>query len=252
MKNSQKKFKVCPFEFSLDVSLISDCIICDYNYVFDPRVFLKRYFFNPDNDFTFLIDEAHNLVDRAREMFSAGIFKKPVLKLKREFKTKKSELSKCFNKINAFMINARKACDIKENKCVVQDELPDELIKLLRKIIHISDYWLLKNKKNTKLRNELLEFYFDAQAFIKISEFYDEKYVTYFEKFRNNVKIKLFCRDPSYLLQKALKRGKSAVFFSATLTPLEYFKQISGGEEDSFKLKLTSPFPKKKSVPYDK
>jgi len=80
------KHNVCPFEFSLDLTLWSDSVICDYNYVFDPRVYLKRFFTDNNGDYTILVDEAHNLVDRAREMFSSQIHKKLILQLKRDHK----------------------------------------------------------------------------------------------------------------------------------------------------------------------
>lgn len=68
-----KKHQVDPFEFSLDASLFCDVIICDYNYLFDPLVYLQRFFIEKDTDNFFLIDEAHNLVSRSRSMYSAQI-----------------------------------------------------------------------------------------------------------------------------------------------------------------------------------
>ena len=70
------KYQVCPFEMSLDVASWVDDIICDYNYVFDPNVYLKRFFSEEEKgDYIFLVDEAHNLVERSREMYSAIIYK---------------------------------------------------------------------------------------------------------------------------------------------------------------------------------
>jgi DNA excision repair protein ERCC-2 len=117
-----RKHGVCPFEFSLDLSLWVDCIICDYNYVFDPRVHLKRFFSTGGQDFAFLIDEAHNLVDRAREMFSAELSKKPFLELKRAVKKELPDLYKSINGINSYFIDLRKKCEEKEEARIVQNE----------------------------------------------------------------------------------------------------------------------------------
>lgn len=70
-----QKHKVCPFEFSIDLAYAADAVICDYNYVFDPRVSFKRLFEEQKKRTVLLMDEAHNLVDRARGMYSAEIIK---------------------------------------------------------------------------------------------------------------------------------------------------------------------------------
>ena len=239
-----RKHKVCPFELSLDLALWSDCIICDYNYAFDPRVFLKRFFAEEKGDYTFLIDEAHNLVDRARKMFSAELLKKPILKLRRATKEVIPEISKILNKINQYMIKIRKKCEEKEHFYIVQKELPDEeLLKMLRKFSNLTSDWLELNIP-TDFREELLELFFDVRNFLRVAEEYDSYYVTYFRKYRSNVMIKLYCIDPSKLLKKALNRGNTAIFYSATLTPLDYFAYLLGGDKGSTKMQLPSPFPK--------
>lgn len=233
-----RKYNICPFEFSLDLTLWVDCVICDYNYVFDPRVYLKRFFSENGGDYTFLIDEAHNLVDRAREMFSAELSKKNFLDLKRVMKDKEPKISKALGKLNSYMIEMKTLCG--DNKSYVQKNEPEGIYPLLRKFVKESEEWLTKNEKSEG-HEELLQLYFDALAFIRISELYDERYVTYIEN-DGEVRIKLFCLDPSYLLREAVKRGKTAVFFSATLAPISYFKEILGGTEEDYTMRLSSPF----------
>lgn len=239
IENYARKYMICPFEFSLDVTLWTDCVICDYNYVFDPRVYLKRFFQDDGGDYTFLIDEAHNLVDRAREMFSTEINKRPILNLKKAMKLKEPRISKALNKLNSFMIEMRHLCEHDINYVMKDD--PKDIYPLLRKFISESEEWLTKNEKGENYE-ELLELYFNAMAFIRISELYDERYVTYIENTRDDLKIKLFCLDPSFLLKEAVRRGRSAVFFSATLSPMKYFKEILGGEEGDYSMRLPSPF----------
>jgi len=232
------KHKVCPFEFSLDLTLWADAVICDYNYVFDPRVYLKR-FFTDKGDYIFLIDEAHNLVDRAREMYSAEIYKKPVLKMKKEMKEIAPKISKALNRINTFMLNKKKLCN--EKGFYVSKEGDKEIYSILRMFVSECEAYFAKNE-NIKAGDELLELYFNALAFIRICELYDERYVTYVEIQENDVKLKLFCLDPSYLLHEALKKGKSGVFFSATLIPLEYYRGILGGSAEDYIMSIESPF----------
>lgn len=233
------KHSVCPFEFSLDLSLFADCVICDYNYVFDPRVNLRRFFAESGGEYIFLIDEAHNLVDRARDMFSAEIYKRPILEMKRAMKDRDKRLYKVLNKLNTIMIEAKKQCN--EEGHFITKEDNKELYGVLRKFTTVAEEWLLKNE-STEAYEELLELYFNALSYLRISELYDEKFVTYIENSKEDVKIKLFCLDPSKLLKESIEKGNSAVFFSATLTPMEYFKEILGGEQDDYNIRLVSPF----------
>lgn len=234
-----EKHRVCPFELSLDLSIFADCIICDYNYVFDPRASLKRFFGEEGGDYTFLIDEAHNLVDRAREMFSAEINKEPFLQYKKYFKDTNPYLSKSFGNLNSFMLKAKKLCG--EEKYFVKKEIVEDVYSPIAKTIKELEPWLLQNKEDEKYK-ELLEVYFNLLGFIRIWELYDERFMTYGEKNSEDVRLKLFCLDPSYLLGETLKKGRSAVFFSATLTPLEYFRNLLGGREEDYMMRIASPF----------
>ncbi|WP_010248936.1 ATP-dependent DNA helicase [Acetivibrio cellulolyticus] len=233
-----RKHRVCPFEYSLDLTLWADAVICDYNYVFDPRVYLKR-FFTEKGDYTFLVDEAHNLVDRAREMYSAELYKKPVLKMKNEMKELSPKISKVLGRLNIFMLNMKKLCN--EKGFYVSSEGDKDIYSILRKFVSECEEYLAKNE-NTKMGDELLELYFDALICIKICELYDERYVTYIEKQGDDVKLKLFCLDPAYLLGEALKKGKCGIFFSATLIPLDYYRGILGGNTDDYTMSIESPF----------
>lgn len=234
-----KEYKVCPFELSLDLTLWADCVICDYNYVFDPRVYLKRFFDAGKEDFLFLIDESHNLVDRGRDMFSAELKKEDFLQGKRLTKDSAKKLYKILNKLNSYMLDISKKCN--EDGFYMQEEEPLDIYPLLRNFIKEGEEWLKGNEKGEGYE-ELLQLYFNVLAFLRISELYSEGYVTYIQKEGKDLIIKLFCLDPSDLLREGIKRGKSAVFFSATLTPINYFKYILGGEDDDYSMRFPSPF----------
>lgn len=237
-----KMYNVCPFELSLDLCIFADCIICDYNYVFDPMVSLKRFFQEEREDFIFLVDEAHNLVDRARDMYSIEIYKKPFLEYKKYFKESERGISKAFGKINSFMLGTKKWYN--DENYFVRKEGIDEIILLIERLMKKLEPWLLENKEDEKYK-EILDVYFSLVGFVKIWDIYDEKFITYGEKVDEDIKLKLFCLDPSHLLSETLKKGRSAVFFSATLTPLEYFKEILGGAEEDYTMKIPSPFDEK-------
>lgn len=234
-----KKHRVCPFEYSLDIALWADCVICDYNYLFDPNASLKRFFMDKKTDFTFLIDEAHNLVDRAREMYSAELCKKDFLELKRLMKGKNKELHASCNSINKYFIELKKQLG-EEYHHVSKEEYKD-LYQLLSSFVAKADKYLSMNEEAHK-NEELMNVYFGALNLLKISENYDEHYVTYVERHGNDIRLKLFCHDPSLLISQVLKKGKAAVFFSATLLPIDYFHEILGGGENSKSIYLKSPF----------
>ncbi|MGA2091728.1 MAG: DEAD/DEAH box helicase [Endomicrobiales bacterium] len=247
--------ELCPFEFSLDLSLWVDCIICDYNYLFDPRVYLRRFFSDENrDDYIFLIDEAHNLVDRAREMFSAPLSKSLISTVyksisrpgRRKDAARLVRLKALVDKLNIFMEHAGTMCDeggTEEGAVpgfVVNGQAPQEIIPDLKAFIACAGK-ILESGKPYPFTEKLLELYFGVHHFLRISEYFDEKYRCYYEKAGDEVAVKLFCVDPSFLLSTALNRARSTIFFSATLTPLAYFKYLLGGDEDAPILKLGSP-----------
>lgn len=237
------KHSICPFEFSLEMANWADVVICDYNYVFDPRAYLKR-FFTDGGEYTFLIDEAHNLVDRAREMFSAELCKEPWLQLRRLTKEDNPRLTKCLTKVNSVLVKEKKCClEAGGEGKRVEPEPPAKLIQVLRHFVKETEYFLKINDQSFVWLEQLIELYFQALNFTRTVESYDDRYVTFFQPTRDDLRVKLFCRDPSVRLKEALARGRAAILFSATLSPMEYFMNVLGGENTSYKLKLASPFP---------
>jgi len=241
IEQTAMKFRVCPFEFSLDLALWVDSIICDYNYAFDPKVNLRRFFLETNDNYTFLVDEAHNLVDRSREMFSAEIQKQPFLNIRRKIKKELPRIYKSMGKINSRLVRARKKCE-ENGEALSEKELPIDLLPLLRDFISYTEQWLSLNLR-TSYREELLDLYFAVTGFLRVADQYDESYVTCFEKNKKDLRLKLFCMDPSGQLKEALKRCKAVVFYSATMTPSNYFQKILGCEESAARLTMSSPFP---------
>ncbi len=234
-----ERYRVCPYELSLDVSLFSDAIICDYNYAFDPSAVLKRFFVEGNGRYIFLIDEAHNLVDRARSMYSAVMSKKAILDLKRKIKDKDKVLHRYLNKMNQFMIEKRHACEEKGH--IVVEYYSEDFVDLLRGILYRTEK-IFPQLGKWEHMDDLLTFYFDTYDFVKKIELYDDRYVTYYEKMKDEVLMRIYCIDPSFNLKTYMDNAKTTVLFSATLTPMDYFVKILGGNEKNYGLTLEPPF----------
>jgi len=254
--------RVCPFEFSLFLSLWSDVIIGDFNYAFDPRVYLRRFFDPPQDDYAFLVDEAHNLPDRAREMFSADLRKSEFSNLRKAVKAAYPSVMKTLARITphfsrvAREINqvdtadpsaaaepGRQYSDLCRYR--VAAEVPEALVQVLRRFLKVAEACLVETEPSDT-RTSLLEIYFRVTAFVRVAETFDKNFVCYRELEGTEVRIRLFCLDPSDLLSDALKRARSGIFFSATLLPMSYFFEIlggrAGGKVVDRVLRLSSPF----------
>ncbi len=235
--------RVCPFEFSLELSRWADCIVCDYNYAFDPRVYLKRFFDEENGAYAFLVDEAHNLVDRSRDMFSARLRKSEFLELRRAVKSHLPAVYRAAGKINTWMLAAAKGAR-EEGGFQSDTRLPDGLEALLRAFLRVSERWLAKNQP-APYREIVMDRYFEISGFLRVWDQFDESYVTCRQVTGKDLQLKLFCLDPSSHLKHALRRSRAAIFFSATLMPARYFQDIFGCEPDAVTLAIPSPFPRR-------
>ena len=236
-----EEFRVCPFEFSLDMALWMDVIIGDYNYAFDPRVYLRRFFSDEGGAYTFLVDEAHNLVDRSREMFSAVLRKQPFLELRRALREDHRPLFRALGRINTKLVALRRECLAAGGEAASRD-VPEDLLPPLLSFHQQAEKWLVKNKPSP-WRDDLLQLFFDVSTFLRVAERFDASYTTCTSSDGKDLQIKLFCLDPADQMAEALQRSRCAVFFSATLTPFDYFNALFGGSDETVSLRLPSPFP---------
>ena len=237
-----QKWQVCPFELSLDLAVWMDGVICDYNYVFDPNVYLKRFFGeNVSGNYLFLIDEAHNLVDRGREMYSASISLDDVIETRKFVKPYSQKLWKKLGKVKKQLEELRENCGewkVEENAGV----LPISLLSVQGELDQ-----LLEEPPAQEVVDGILDFYFAVRNFLNISELVDDNYVVY-TAFDENGRfyMKLFCVNPAENLQKCLDKGNSTVFFSATLLPLQYYRKMLSTRSENFGMYVESPFEQKK------
>lgn len=240
MEEYAQKHQVCPFEMSLDMSLFADVIICDYNYLFDPHVYLKRFFSEGvREDYTFLIDEAHNLVDRGREMYSATLQKEEFLSLKKVVKDYDSWIYRNLEKCNKELLELKRVCE--EYLCWEEEDIAPLVRNIIRLSGAIENY--LEDHEESPIREELLEFYFKLSHFLFIHEKLDEHYEIYTQFTDDNCfELKLFNVNPSRNLQECMMRGRSTVLFSATLLPIQYYKQLLGAQEGDYEVYAKSVF----------
>ena len=241
-----KKHQVDPFEFSLDASLFCDVIICDYNYLFDPLVYLQRFFIEKDTDNFFLIDEAHNLVSRSRSMYSAQISDQKIaslLKAAKKINTQPSaDFQKQIKKVRRVFNQMKKV--LKEDDLTerITSDVPDKLLNTLSKFNDFMTDWMADQQPSDFLESAK-DYFFDSLTFVKIGALYDDTYKTRIVIEDKNLIVKQLCLDPSHFLDKSLDLGLGAVFFSATLSPMDYYQSVLGGKENSLAYQLPSPFP---------
>lgn len=239
-----REYQVCPFEMSLDVASWVDDIICDYNYVFDPNVYLKRFFAEGiRGDYIFLIDEAHNLVERSREMYSATLRKEDLLAVRKIMKRYQPKLDKDFNKCNRILLDYKREC---ENYKVYQD-IGSFIFTLMNLASGLDEF--LQRSTEFPERKEVSEFYFAVRNFLNMYERVDEHYVIYGEHTsEGGFLLKLYCVDPSLNLQECIDKGNAAIFFSATFLPIRYYKSLLSTKQDNYAVYAETAFTEDQSL----
>ncbi len=235
-----EKYKLCPFELSLELALYSDIIICDYNYIFDARVFLRRFFQDNNNNYTFLIDEAHNLIDRVRDMYTAEVSQEKVENVKKIYGRKNRKLNNSIKNLLLFM--QQKSNEYEYRKTTLVKEKQNDLIDLLNNFMKCTDAYLARsNEENT----ELIELYFDFYAFTTIYEYYNEENFINIYSYNKELTIRNYCFNPKAIIKDKISLSKSTTLFSATMLPLNYFKDMYGYEEGDYIVNLNNPFDEK-------
>lgn len=224
-----KKHQVCPFELGLDISLWADCIICDYNYVFDPNVYLKRFFQEGvKGDYIFLTDEVHNLLERGREMYSAVLYKEDFLEVKNYVKNSSRSLASRLETCNKHFLELKRECE----NCQVVENIAAFTMSLLRLQSEIEKF--LDNDETMTDKQIVTELYLNVRHFLNMYELASENYLTYTEHTEDGrFKIKLFCVNPAANLKECMDRGRAAILFSATLLPIKYYKSLLTEESDN-------------------
>ena len=237
------RHRVCPFELCLDTASWADNIICDYNYVFDPNVYLRRFFAEgTKEEYLFLVDEAHNLVERARSMYSAVLVKEDFLAVKKLVKPYSKKVAAELEKCNKILLAYKRECEDYQ----ICENISNFAFALMR-FGAAADTFLQKSTEFPG-KKEFLDLYLKVRHFLNMYERLDEHYVIYTRFLENHsFMIKLFCVDPALNLQECLDKGRSTVFFSATLLPIQYYKKLLSTKEENYAIYAKTAFSKEQS-----
>ncbi len=244
-----RKYTVDPFEFSLDASLFCDVIICDYNYLFDPRVFLQRFFAEDDDENFFLIDEAHNLVDRSRSMYSAEVNRAAFSSLLPALTQEKGRPDRKLTKLRKAIRAVIECFNVLDSNLTKEEHFQDDDIAQVRDVLdtftaECHDWLEMEPTPQVKhVVDTCLDTFFLANAYLKISELYNDVYVTRTFRVDGDLHVRLVCLNASDFLDASMNKGRGAVLFSATLSPMSYYRDVLGGAENSLETHMPSPFP---------
>ena len=258
-----EKYSVCPHELELTYSELCDVVICDCNYLFDPRAFIRRYF-EEGGKYAFLIDEAHNLAERARDMYSAELSRSeldaileneligPVSKLRLELPALAERFSALLRPYVSEEL--RRGEDGTLRGAAHLSEPPSDIYPLFEELSQLIENELkinlgAKDEEATARGRLLRDFSHKVQKVSRTLEIFDGGFKVFIFCDGEDIRLKLFCIDTGTVIRRMLGRGHSAVFFSATLTPLDYYRAVLGGDRDSETLEVGSPFvPEQLSV----
>ena len=244
-----KEDEVCPFELGLDVSSFCDIVIGDYNYAFDPNAHLKRFFTEgKQEEYVFLIDEAHNLVERARGMYSAILYREDFLEAKKwmrkEYRRLRNVMNQAINQLDLFE-EGWKQQGKKNPNGILQSSISfaETLLRIFGELDRV-----MEEEEEPEYRKEIGNFYLKIRHFLNIHDCLDDSYETYIGREDEKFFIKLFCVTPANQLKNYLELGISTIFFSATILPIQYYREMLSNEQEDYAVYIPSPFEQKQSL----
>ena len=248
-----REYEVCPYELSLDLSEYCELIICDYNYVFSPLVYLRRYFDDVKERYVFLVDEAHNLPKRARDMYSSQLKRADFDVASRlalyEYQNGADVLSRALSDVSAVFAKLGDACAESMKQTAdgvsygynVSHEPPFELLDKLDKLKKAIEVWQ-KNNQGSDIYYDIDNLLYKCEEFLKLAEGFGAGYLSFTNVYGEDVSQLLYCLDPSFHLSCVQDKAVASIMFSATLTPAEYYAEILGGGDKAVSVRFTSPF----------
>jgi len=236
-----EEYLICPFELSMEWALEADVLIGDFNHLFDPVVSLKR-FFQREDPITVLVDESHNLPDRVRDLYSVSLGKKAVMHYRRALKDSFPSLGRALQRLNALMLELRKELDAESLEHCILEELPQSIIKEARKILNLTEI-ILRDNQNQEARHLCNNLFFEIRFFLYIEEIQGDSHRILQRRKGSDLFLEFLCLDPSPYVVESLEKCHSTVFFSATLSPKDYFSRLILGEAEHRWVQIPSPFP---------
>lgn len=239
------RYELCPFELALQMLPWMSVVICDYNYVFDPLVRLP-WFSEPRRHSLVLVDEAHNLADRSRSMFSAKIDRHMGQLVIDALSGNHKALLPHIQAVDRSLLKHARGLELGET---VTGTSPDGIRAPVSAAI---ESLMEAMSEGPVLPVEVVDWFKALCRYVAIDELYGDSHrtITEVSKFRGKkeVKIKLCCLDASSELHKIYKYYKSLSYFSATLRPASFYKTILGLPENTKTIQLGSPFDVNQSL----
>ena len=190
-----------------------------------------------------MIDEAHNLVERGREMYSASLIKEDLLEVRRLVKHIDSKLAKRLDECNKQLLELKRECE----GIQILNSVAHIYLKLLSVMAELERF--LDENKDGEAREKALDLYFVIRSFVSVYEKMDDNYMIYSELTGDGkFQIRLFCVNPAMNLSEYLEKGNSTILFSATLLPIHYYKELLSTEKDDYAIYANSTFDTKKRL----
>ena len=246
------KYSICPYEFSLDLSEHCDIVICDCNYLIDAAAYFRRYFSpgdEKDPKYIFLFDEAHNLPDRAKASFGAELRLTKIRRFLNEVRAvPQNPVTEALASLEFYIDSMRELCadsteegeDGISRGYTTSNAFDRQLHELLTAFVKAADRYV-HSPAFGSLPDSLFDLTADAKKYITSLEMFDECFVHTVSVQGSEVVTKLLCLDPAKRLGERCKHAVASIFFSATLTPIEYYASLYGAA-DAAKLKLDCPY----------
>jgi DNA excision repair protein ERCC-2 len=267
--------EVCPFELSLELVSQVHVTVCDYNYIYDPRVSLQGLSGLDPSRIILIVDEAHNLYSRAREYYSPELDLQRIQILKQhalssvsgfelpfqqslagneQVQAETKPLSRNFLKELAEFVSGIEGYveELGELFPEIQEN-PQAAISFDREFFReqkstldeLMQRYLVEQRRWGSWQDEdqILDFFYSFARFCAVLELAGDEFVHVLDVSANTPKLKIICLDPSSQLKKINKKYYSVLAMSATLTPLEFYCDVLGFDRSSRTLSLPSPFP---------
>ncbi|HVM59478.1 MAG TPA: ATP-dependent DNA helicase [Verrucomicrobiae bacterium] len=260
MMDVGRRTNLCPFELALIEAELTDVIVCDYNYVFDPQVYFRRFFLEADySNAILVIDEAHNLVQRAMDYYSPSLSRQQIRDLSGNLRhvepSLAGELRKFLGKIDDFFRSQKRSQgdeysqleegEVGQDKYLIPSprEFFDELKPICNKLA--MRYLLDKTTSGRAIPDDPVDEFLSAFGqFCTVLAMEGEEF-SYVYDSTGGEALKIVCKDPSRQLGQRLEGFHSVIAMSATLEPMAFHRQMLGFDpERTDQATFPSPFPK--------
>jgi DNA excision repair protein ERCC-2 len=224
--------RICPYYLSQELARWADVVVGDYNYYFDQSALLHGLTVANRWKVAMLVDEAHNLVERARAMYSARLDRTAVIAAQRRAP------EECKRRIASVLRHLDTLVQAQEETYCVHEEVPPQLLQSLESCVTaIGDF---SARAPLGIARELLDFYFQAIHWCRLAAHLDRNTICDVERETRSVCLRNAV--PAGFLAPRWAATHCSVLFSATLTPFDFYRDVLGLPRHSQLIEVGSPF----------